>query len=78
MSDKTFTLEPIQSLPSLEPDVRHQRITVLETVDKETVFTLADLEDQINQCDQQIAVIGIRKSELEAQITEAKIALSIE
>ena len=77
MAKKTYTMEQIET-PVTTPDVRHQRITVSQNVTQESSFTIADLEHQIENCDQQIVNLETRKAELEVQISEAKAALSIE
>ena len=79
MAKKTYTIATVEApAPQAEPDVRHQQITVSQNVKQESSFTLADLENQIEQCNQQIASAEGRKTELEAQIAEAKTALGIE
>lgn len=56
-------------------DKKQVRITRSWKEDREEAFTIADLERQMEDCDNQIKHATDRKAELEAKIKEAEKAI---
>jgi len=60
----------VGSVPS--QDKKHVQITRSWSESREEMFTIADLERQMEDCDNQIKYATERKAELQAKIDEAE------
>ena len=73
MADK-YTKGESPAMP--EMDNKHIQITRTWKEDREECFCVADLERQMDDCDNQIKYATDRKAELEAKIVEAEKVLA--
>jgi len=70
-----FADEPVKR--PVEPDDTERQIKIIRTVEQEETFTIKGLENQLQQLNNQIKQIEVRKTELKAKIKAAKTALNI-
>ena len=73
MADK-YILKEGTKMPTVSADDgdKAKQIARTWTEEKEEVFTINDLENQIAQIDKTIEDANVRKAELQAKITEAE------
>ena len=73
----TYTVQETPSSPAaIVGDDKDKQITRGYTESKEEVFTIRQLEQQMDDCDSQIKTATDRKAEIEAKIVEAEKILA--